>query len=106
MVIFHSVSMMLKITKGASKDRQALIREVKEGIMDLTTPTEMDLSTLTEDERKMHAFVFDDLSQWTYILTYGYSLDLYGFGALRVVIDRNTGRKVVSYVFKELGNNA
>ncbi len=40
-----------------------------------------------------------DLTQWTYLLTYGYSLDVYAYGSLRVGIDRETGRKVISYVF-------
>ena len=38
------------------------------------------------------------LSQWTYLLTYGYSYDLYAYGSLRLVIDNKTGRKVLSYV--------
>ncbi len=39
-----------------------------------------------------------NLTKWTYILTYGYALDLYGYGCLRVGICRKTGRKVISYV--------
>jgi len=42
-----------------------------------------------------------DLLQWTYLLTYGYSLDLYALGCLRIVIDRLTGRQVLGYVYKE-----
>jgi len=39
-----------------------------------------------------------DLTNWTYIFTYGYSLDIYAYGSLRVGIDRRTGKKVISYV--------
>ena len=39
-----------------------------------------------------------DLSEWTYLFTYGYDLDIYGYGCLRVAIDRKTGKKVLSYV--------
>lgn len=39
-----------------------------------------------------------DLSEWTYLFTYGYSLDIYAYGSLRVGVDRNTGDKVISYV--------
>lgn len=39
-----------------------------------------------------------DLSEWTYLFTSGYSLDVYAYGSLRVAIDNRTGRKVVSYV--------
>lgn len=39
-----------------------------------------------------------DLSEWTYLFTYGYSLDVYAYGRLRLGIDRKTGEKIVSYV--------
>ena len=39
-----------------------------------------------------------DLSVWTYLLTYGHDLDIYGYGILRIGIDRLTGRKIISYV--------
>lgn len=39
-----------------------------------------------------------DLTGWTYILTYGSTLDIYGYGCLRVGIDRTTGNKIISYV--------
>ncbi len=39
-----------------------------------------------------------DLTNWTFILTFGYSLDIYAYGSLRVGIDRNTGEKIISYV--------
>ena len=42
-----------------------------------------------------------DLTGWSFIRTYGDSLDLYGYGCLRVAIDRNSGRKVVSYVMRK-----
>jgi len=42
-----------------------------------------------------------DLTKWTYLLTFGESLDIYAFESLRLGIDRNTGEKVISYVAKE-----
>ena len=39
-----------------------------------------------------------DLTKWTYLLTIGTDLDVYAYGSLRVGIDRDTGRKVISYV--------
>lgn len=39
-----------------------------------------------------------DLSEWTYLFTFGYSLDIYAYGSLRVAIDSRTGRKVISYI--------
>ena len=38
------------------------------------------------------------LRDWTYLFTFGYSLDIYRFGRLRLGIDRATGKKVISYV--------
>lgn len=40
----------------------------------------------------------DLLDNWEYLFTYGKSLDVYGFGNLRLAIDRETGEKVLSYV--------
>ena len=37
-------------------------------------------------------------SEWEFLFTFGYSLDIYAFGDLRVGIDKNTGEKVISYV--------
>lgn len=34
---------------------------------------------------------------WRYVLTYGYSLDIYSRGNKRKGIDRNTGRVVIEY---------
>lgn len=34
---------------------------------------------------------------WKYLLTYGYSLDLYAKGQERKAIDRDTGRVVLHY---------
>lgn len=42
-----------------------------------------------------------DLSNWTYLFTYGYDLDVYAYGFLRVAIDRHSGRKVISYVYEK-----
>ena len=42
------------------------------------------------------------MNQWTFILTYGFSLDVYTFGDKRIGIDRNTGRQVLGYIFKEV----
>ena len=39
-----------------------------------------------------------DLEGWIYLFTYGYDLDVYANGSLRLGIDRKTGRKVISYV--------
>lgn len=39
-----------------------------------------------------------DLTNWTFMFTFGYSLDIYAYGSLRVAIDCKTGRKVLSYV--------
>ena len=39
-----------------------------------------------------------DLTGWTYLFTYGYSLDIYTYGRLRLGIDRLTGSKVISYI--------
>ncbi len=56
------------------------------------------------------------LAGWTYLLTYGFTLDIYGIlvykaddrgwfkwrlGCLRIAIDRPTGRQVLGYVCKE-----
>ncbi len=41
---------------------------------------------------------------WVYILTFGYSLDIYAFGCLRIGIDRNTGKQRLGYVYKERGD--
>jgi len=38
-----------------------------------------------------------DLTGWTFILTFGKNLDIYGRGEERVGIDRDTGRVVMSY---------
>lgn len=38
-----------------------------------------------------------DLTGWTYLFTFGYSLDVYACGSLRVGIDRRTGKKIISY---------
>ena len=37
-------------------------------------------------------------SEWEYLFTFGFSLDIYAFGDLRVGVDKNTGEKVISYV--------
>ena len=39
-----------------------------------------------------------DLKDWTYLFTWGYDLDVYALGSLRVAIDRKTGEKRLSYV--------
>lgn len=39
-----------------------------------------------------------DLSEWTFVRTFGTSLDIYANGILRVIIERETGRQVTSYV--------
>lgn len=38
-----------------------------------------------------------DLSGWTYLLTFGYDLDIYAKGNRRVGIDRKTGEVVIEY---------
>ena len=39
---------------------------------------------------------------WKWILTYGFTLDLFGCGNKRKLVDRETGRVVVIYTFKEV----
>lgn len=39
-----------------------------------------------------------DLTNWTYLFTFGYTLNVYAYGSLRVGIDNRTGRKIISYV--------
>ena len=39
-----------------------------------------------------------DLTDWTYLFTYGYTLDIYAYGSLRLGIDKKTGEKIISYV--------
>jgi len=38
------------------------------------------------------------LKDWTFGFTWGFTLDIYKFGRLRLGIDRLTGKKVISYV--------
>jgi len=38
-----------------------------------------------------------NLTGWTYLLTFGYSLDIYANGSRLGAIDRNTGRVVIEY---------
>ena len=38
------------------------------------------------------------LKDWTYLFTYGYTLDIFGYKNLRLGVDRLTGEKVISYV--------
>lgn len=45
-----------------------------------------------------------DLTDWTFLFTYGYDLDVYAYGSLRVGVDRKTGRKVISYVLNTKGD--
>lgn len=42
------------------------------------------------------------LGDWVYLFTYGYSLDIYGYGCLRVGIDRKTGEQL-GYVYSQKG---
>jgi len=37
---------------------------------------------------------------WKYILTYGYSLNIYGRGDKRIAIDENTGKVVLEYTIR------
>ena len=37
---------------------------------------------------------------WTYLLTFGYSLDIYARGNKRRAVDRNTGEVKDEYTFK------
>jgi len=41
------------------------------------------------------------LSGFTYLFTLGYSLDIFGYGCLRVGIDHNTGEQILGYVATE-----
>ncbi|MBA7664556.1 hypothetical protein ES703_72617 [subsurface metagenome] len=40
-----------------------------------------------------------NLQGWTYLLTYGYDLDIYAMGAERVVVERETKRVLFRYYF-------
>ena len=35
---------------------------------------------------------------WTYLFTYGYDLEIYALGCLRIAVDRKTGEQVLGYV--------
>lgn len=41
------------------------------------------------------------MGKWTFLFTFGYTLDIYASGLLRVAIDRATGRKVISYLMNK-----
>ena len=38
-----------------------------------------------------------DLTGWDYVLTFGYTLDLYARGTARIAVDRRSGRVVLRY---------
>ena len=42
-----------------------------------------------------------DLLEWKYLYTLESSLDIYGYGCLRIGIDRATGKQRLGYVFNE-----
>ena len=39
-------------------------------------------------------------TNWTFMFTFGYSLDVYAYGSLRVAIDTKTGKQILAYVSK------
>ena len=39
-----------------------------------------------------------DLTEFKYLFTFGYSLDIYAYGSLRIMVDRHTGKQILSYV--------
>jgi len=39
-----------------------------------------------------------EIKGWTFIFTFGYSLDIYGCGCLRIGIDRETGHQRLGYI--------
>ena len=41
-----------------------------------------------------------DLTGWTYLFTFGYSLDVYGYGSSRVGIERSNGHVLITYMSK------
>ena len=41
-----------------------------------------------------------NLGPWEFILTYGHTLDTYGYGNLRIAIDRETGKQILGYIAK------
>lgn len=51
-----------------------------------------------ECEKEPEKHLPGELSDFTYLLTFGNSLDIYSYGCLRVGIDRGTGRQVLGYV--------
>ena len=49
-----------------------------------------------------------DLTAWKYLFTYGKDLDIYGYGNLRIGIDRESGKRVLGYVYpykRTIANN-
>jgi len=38
-----------------------------------------------------------EISGWTYLLTFGFDLDIYQYGNLRIGIDRETGKQLIGY---------
>ena len=42
-----------------------------------------------------------DLTGWAKILDWGYDAELYGRGSDRVMVDRETGRVIIRYTFRE-----
>lgn len=50
------------------------------------------MNTLTPEGLK------DFLANWSYLFTYGYTLDIYAYGRLRLGIDRLIGEKIISYI--------
>lgn len=38
---------------------------------------------------------------WTYLLTFGYGLDIYGKGKKRKAVDRKTGQEILNYTLRD-----
>jgi len=38
------------------------------------------------------------ISGWTFLFTFGEDLDIYGYGSLRIGIDRKTRKQVIGYM--------
>jgi len=39
-----------------------------------------------------------ELSNFKYLFTYGYTLDIYAYGCLRIGIDKLTGKQIIGYI--------
>jgi len=50
------------------------------------------------EAKKIVKTLTKEMADFTYLCTIGLTTDIYGFGSLRVGIDRNTGKQIMGYV--------